>query len=287
MKLVYDMAEAADVAFVGGKAAALARLAAAGFPPPAFFAIAPEAFDGQGLRAEASAAFDAALARLGPGPFAVRSSGRAEDGAAHSHAGQFLSRLDVVAEDVESAAVEVWRSGFTDSIAEYRRVRGVDDAGGAPAVIVQRMVAARAAGVAFSADPVSGRRDRIVISATAGLADRLVSGEVDGADYVVERPGGKVLASADGAGPLTPDDVAQSSVAWLKLLQLEMLGRGQYMTPRDKGPLFIVYPYDSNPDLKNQKFYSRSVWQVARIEVKQPGRGRRAAAAAASAEGRQ
>ncbi len=208
MKLVYDMAEAADVAFVGGKAAALARLAAAGFPPPAFFAIAPEAFDGQGLRAEASAAFDAALARLGPGPFAVRSSGRAEDGAAHSHAGQFLSRLDVVAEDVESAAVEVWRSGFTDSIAEYRRVRGVDDAGGAPAVIVQRMVAARAAGVAFSADPVSGRRDRIVISATAGLADRLVSGEVDGADYVVERPGGKVLASADGAGPLTPDDVA-------------------------------------------------------------------------------
>ncbi|MCK6452910.1 MAG: molybdopterin-dependent oxidoreductase [Alphaproteobacteria bacterium] len=43
---------------------------------------------------------------------------------------------------------------------------------------------------------------------------------------------------------------------------------GQYMPVRDKGPLFIVYHYDSNPDLKNQKFYSRSVWQVARIEVK-------------------
>ena len=43
---------------------------------------------------------------------------------------------------------------------------------------------------------------------------------------------------------------------------------GEYMTSRDKGPLFIVYPYDSNPDLKNQKFYSRSVWQVAKIEVK-------------------
>ena len=43
---------------------------------------------------------------------------------------------------------------------------------------------------------------------------------------------------------------------------------GEYMPVRDKGPLFIVYPFDSNPDLKNQKFYSRSVWQVARIEIK-------------------
>jgi hypothetical protein len=43
---------------------------------------------------------------------------------------------------------------------------------------------------------------------------------------------------------------------------------GEYMTVRDKGPIFIVYPFDSNPDLKVQKYYSRSVWQVARIEVK-------------------
>jgi hypothetical protein len=43
---------------------------------------------------------------------------------------------------------------------------------------------------------------------------------------------------------------------------------GEYMPVRDKGPLFIVYDYDSNPDLKSQKFYSRSAWQVARFEVK-------------------
>jgi hypothetical protein len=43
---------------------------------------------------------------------------------------------------------------------------------------------------------------------------------------------------------------------------------GQYMPVSDKGPLFIVYPYDSNPELKTQKFYSRSAWQVAKIEVK-------------------
>ena len=41
-----------------------------------------------------------------------------------------------------------------------------------------------------------------------------------------------------------------------------------YMPVRDKGPLFIVYPYDSDPDLKHQRFYSRSAWQVAQIIVK-------------------
>jgi hypothetical protein len=43
---------------------------------------------------------------------------------------------------------------------------------------------------------------------------------------------------------------------------------GEYMPVRDKGPLFVVYPFDSDPELKSQKFYSRSVWQVARMEVK-------------------
>ena len=43
---------------------------------------------------------------------------------------------------------------------------------------------------------------------------------------------------------------------------------GQYMSVRDKGPLFIVYPYDSRPELKHQKYYSRSAWQVARMVVK-------------------
>jgi hypothetical protein len=43
---------------------------------------------------------------------------------------------------------------------------------------------------------------------------------------------------------------------------------GNYMSVRDKGPLFIVYPYDSSPELKAQKFYSRSAWQVAKLLVK-------------------
>ena len=43
---------------------------------------------------------------------------------------------------------------------------------------------------------------------------------------------------------------------------------GAYMPVRDKGPLFVIYPYDSTPELKHQKFYARSVWQVAKIIVR-------------------
>ena len=43
---------------------------------------------------------------------------------------------------------------------------------------------------------------------------------------------------------------------------------GEYMPVRDKGPLFIVYPFDSKPELRHQRFYSRSAWQVARLDVR-------------------
>jgi hypothetical protein len=43
---------------------------------------------------------------------------------------------------------------------------------------------------------------------------------------------------------------------------------GEYMSVRDKGPLFIIYPYDSSPDLKSQTYYARSAWQVAKIDVR-------------------
>jgi pyruvate,water dikinase len=205
--LVLDWRAAREPASVGGKAAALAALAHAGFDVPHFLVILPAAFAAGGLRREVECALAEQMALLGPGPFAVRSSGREEDGAAHSHAGQFLSVLDVPGEEVAKAAARVWQSGDADSLRAYRISRGLDPAGGAPAVIVQQMIRARAAGVAFSADPVSGCRDRIVISATAGLADRLVSGEADGFDYVVDRASGRIIASPAG-GILSDADVA-------------------------------------------------------------------------------
>jgi hypothetical protein len=48
---------------------------------------------------------------------------------------------------------------------------------------------------------------------------------------------------------------------------LAMKRNGDYMQPKEKGPLFIVYSYDSDPELKHQRFYSRSAWQVRRMVV--------------------
>ncbi|MCC5964545.1 MAG: hypothetical protein JJU24_00275 [Natronohydrobacter sp.] len=180
MPFIVPQDQAQRVEDVGGKAAALSHLAQNGFAPPAFFVIRADAFNtGAPL-----IGLSDALAQLGAGPFAVRSSARQEDGAAHSHAGQFDTLLNVPSEDVEAAARRVWKSGFSDTVATYRALKSQAGAEG-PAVIVQRMIAARAAGVAFSADPVSGRRDRVVVSAIAGLGERLVSGEEDGEDWTI------------------------------------------------------------------------------------------------------
>ncbi|MBA4172317.1 MAG: phosphoenolpyruvate synthase [Hyphomicrobium sp.] len=220
---IHFLPEVRDVARVGGKAAVLARLAELGFDVPAFFVIEPtRAAD------DAQPGIDAALQRLGEGRYAVRSSGREEDGSAHSHAGQFLSLLGVAAADVPAAVGRVRASGATDSLKEYRRSRGLDPEGGMPAVIVQRMVDARAAGVAFSADPVSGRRDRIVISATAGLGDRLVGGEIDGEQHILDGATGAVFQAPEEGGTmvLAPQDVA--AVAALARKVAEAFG-----TPQD------------------------------------------------------
>lgn len=182
----------------GGKGAALAKLAAM-FPVPAFFVIGAEAFDQAGLKAEAREEVERGLQRLGgAGRFAVRSSGLEEDGASSAHAGQFATELNVAAADVEAAAHRVWLSGFTESLAAYRVAHGLSGDPQPPAVIVQVMVAARAAGVAFSADPVSSDRSVVVISAIVGLADRLVGGEEDGDSYRIGADGGTLEAQLVG-----------------------------------------------------------------------------------------
>lgn len=192
--------QASDPAVAGGKAAALARLKAAGFDVPDFVVIPATAFTqgatgprpARGLKSELAKA----LAGFGPGTFAVRSSGRSEDGASHSHAGQFETLLNVPAGGVLDAAARVWASGFAESVGVYRALT-TGEHPEPPAILVQRMLDPRAAGVAFSADPLSGRRDRAVVSAVAGLADRLVAGEVIGEDWTVTRDGAV-------AGPAVP-----------------------------------------------------------------------------------
>ena len=75
--------------------------------------------------------------------------------------------------------------------------------------------------------------------------------------------GSNLLAIAlnDYSSPIPVDDFARYGVI------LALKRDGEYMPVRDKGPLFIIYPFDSNSVLKSQKFYSRSAWQVSRLVV--------------------
>jgi pyruvate,water dikinase len=193
VSLIHAMTEQQDAARVGGKAASLMRLAAHGFDVPAFAVVEPGVFANAASERAMQAELVIKLASIGPGPYAARSSAREEDGATASHAGQFLSLLDLPADELPEAVRRVYASGQEQSVANYRHSRGLDGEGGAPAIVVQQMVRARCAGVAFSADPVSGRRDVIMISAIAGLGDRLVGGEEDGQRYLLARASAAVL----------------------------------------------------------------------------------------------
>lgn len=157
---------------IGGKAAALKSLR--GFMVPEWFVTT----DGQLNAAE----LNFALQKLGGERFAVRSSAKAEDGAQHSFAGQYSSFLNVKADDVLSNIRAVQAETHSERLEAYRKQHGIADTT-APAVIVQKMLNPRVAGVAFSADPISGSRKTVLISATAGTGERLVSGEVDGEQW--------------------------------------------------------------------------------------------------------
>jgi pyruvate,water dikinase len=214
-------AAARDRPRVGGKGAVLAELAGA-FDVPEFFVVPTDAFGPQGMTPEATAALEGALRDLGPGPFAVRSSGVDEDGAEAAHSGQFDTRLNIAAEDVAEAVAAVWRSGFSESLAAYRQARGLSGEAQPPAVVIQRMAAATAAGVAFTADPVSGDPDVVVISAVEGLGDRLVSGEEDGETWQVR--GDRVTAPPD---PILTEDQAR------RVADLARRAEAHYGRPQD------------------------------------------------------
>ncbi|MEM8701614.1 MAG: PEP/pyruvate-binding domain-containing protein, partial [Pseudomonadota bacterium] len=190
---------------IGGKALALAELVEEGFQVPPFFVIPSEIFQIGRLAEDHRSAIGDACAGLSGSRFAVRSSGAAEDGVAESHAGQFLSRLEISAEDVPATAEEVFASGLGDGVSAYRAARGITEKN-MPSVIVQAMVDARAAGVAFAADPVTGRRDQILVTATEGLGDALVSGEVSGEIWRFSHPLMETLQRPGGTSALSEDD---------------------------------------------------------------------------------
>jgi rifampicin phosphotransferase len=195
---VVTLAEAADLdpaqaqALLGTKAANLARLAGTGFPVPAGVVVTPTAaadWDQAGARLLQAAA---ELTERQGQRFAVRSSATAEDLAGASFAGQYETVLDVGLDQLPEAVRQVMDSAASARVAAYRQAHpqapaaaALEPSGSQMAVLVQVMVPADAAGVAFTANPLTGAREEVVVSAVRGLGERLVAGEAVGDQWVV------------------------------------------------------------------------------------------------------
>ena len=167
-----------DAGEVGGKAASLGELLASGAHVPEGVVLTAEAAALRGSERRwwsANGAWE-----LGPGPFAVRSSGISEDGVERSYAGMYETVLGVAPENLDAAVERCLASAGNARVTEYER----ETAGGI-AVIVQSLVTAVAAGVVLTADPITGDRSTSVLTAVRGLGDRLVSGAARGDEWIV------------------------------------------------------------------------------------------------------
>lgn len=147
-----------------------------------------------GMPADVAAGIREQYAGLGsPAPVAVRSSAVGEDSADTSYAGMNATFTNVRGADaVLDAVLECWASAFTPRVVAYRAEHGTDDLPDI-AVVVQRMAPAAKAGVAFTADPVTGRRDRVVVEAAWGQGEVVVSGRAEPDTYVLDADGPALL----------------------------------------------------------------------------------------------
>lgn len=196
--ITFDDARCLDAGTAGVKASTLARLAGAGFSVPEGVVLITDAFiaSADARMPEAiERALIAVAATFGNTKLAVRSSSSAEDTAEQSFAGQYDSVLGVRgAEELVGAVRKVWQSAESQRVEAYRAGEQT-----APmAVLIQRMVDATAAGVAFTADPVSGDRSSTLVEGVRGLGDALVAGEVTPDQWMVTADGDAHRSSGDG-----------------------------------------------------------------------------------------
>jgi rifampicin phosphotransferase len=195
---------------VGGKASSLAALTGAGFDVPPFCVVSCDAF--RALRSKGAqdlrTAVESWISTQPPGTrFAVRSSATGEDSADNSFAGLYATLLDLSGTDAVLRGVEhCWASYDNEEATHYRNLR--DAAAGAMGVVIQSLVPAEWAGVAFGVNPVNSALSEGVINAVRGLGEALVSGSVNPEEIVVAAPAGSVLSrkSPDNAPPL-PDSL--------------------------------------------------------------------------------
>lgn len=182
-----------DATLVGGKAANLSRLARMYHRVPDGFSLPVTVMDEAhplDLRDEITAAISDLMNchRLPDFIAAVRSSAVDEDGATASFAGQHETYLNIVgAEAIIQAVTRCWESARSKRALEYRRQQGLSAERPQIAVLVQQLVAADVAAVVFSANPITGNRDEVMINASWGLGESIVGGTVTPDTFIVRK----------------------------------------------------------------------------------------------------
>ncbi|MCE9533738.1 MAG: hypothetical protein K8T89_21810 [Planctomycetes bacterium] len=246
---IFTAIQAGDIDLVGGKGLSLGLMTSAGLPVPPGFCVTTLAYR------QASGSIDNSLhnlltkayRELGRGPVAVRSSATAEDGAVTSFAGQQETILGVEGEQQLKEAVErCWRSLHTERARAYRQHQGVEEGGLAMAVVVQRLVDAEVAGVLFTRDPDDSSGERMLIEASWGLGEAVVSGRVTPDSFRVERKNGSVRdrrlgiknrrITPTGEVEVSAEDQSRFCLNDTQLAELAELGRqveAFYAEPRD------------------------------------------------------
>ncbi|MFE7628862.1 PEP/pyruvate-binding domain-containing protein [Kocuria sp. NPDC057446] len=218
---------------VGGKAAGLGALLRAGERVPDGFCLTTEAHR-RGTVPERAVL--AAYEHLGGGPVAVRSSATAEDLPDASFAGQQDTVLGVEGGDALLAAIRrCWASLNSERAVAYRAAQGLEVEEPAMAVVVQRMVDPAAAGVMFTANPLTGTRTETVVDAVPGLGTGVVDGATDTDHYVL--PGRGPLPGDQDHGCLSPDRLR------------ELQRTGQRVQRALGGPQDIEFAYDADGTL--------------------------------------
>ncbi|PWT86725.1 MAG: hypothetical protein C5B58_00945 [Acidobacteria bacterium] len=178
----------------GKKAAALHSLLCAGLPVAPGFVVLPQ-LNVNEQRTE----LEKAVAALSGFPVAARSSTSLEDGERTSFAGQFTTCLSVTDIDALQTAIEKCRESVrTPMVSSYLRERGLTEGKATASVLIQPMVDASVAGVAFSIHPGTGREEHALIECCKGLADRLVSGQTTPTNYVLNLEDATVVERQSG-----------------------------------------------------------------------------------------
>lgn len=219
--------------------------------------------------------------------FAVRSSATAEDLPTASFAGQQDTYLNVIGKEAILKHIsKCWASLFTDRAAIYRIQNGFDHRKVQLAVVVQQMVFPQAAGILFTADPVTGNRKVLSVDASFGLGEALVSGLVNADNYKVcnSHITGKkisakklaVVAVKDGGTQeqeIEPESQNSQALTDGQILQMERIGRKieeHFGSPQDiewcltddtfyivqSRPITTLYPIPESSEPGNRVYIS-------------------------------